>query len=56
MLRWNLAEIVQQEVNRTGSKVLCMHFDIDDPIQQSYEWQNSDMSVRSWTEELKEEL
>jgi hypothetical protein len=30
--------------------------DTEDLTKQCYEWQNSNMSVRSWTMELKDEL
>jgi hypothetical protein len=33
-----------------------MCLDTEDPAKKCYEWQKSNMSVRSWTKELKDEL
>lgn len=43
---------------RTDCQVLVSDYVLNSqhPVKQCYEWQKSNMSMRSWTTELKEEL
>ena len=58
ILRWNMAE--KEERKRPGQIVKrlyrIMYLHIEAPVKQWYECQGSNMSVRSWTMELKKSM
>jgi hypothetical protein len=55
--------LAEMEFGRESKRGKCMeqtakywYLDIEDLAKQHYEWQESNMSVRSWTTELKDKL
>lgn len=67
-LNWAANEFAEIELGRESGRGKCEEYtvkywyrvvciDVEDPLQQSFEWQNSNnTSVRSWTVELTDEL